>query len=132
MNKKSARVVIVGGPDDAAVDVRGQVNSIKLLAESAKTYPDHLILIGGTPTAKDASAVEDEMRKTDKHYFHVPCHACDETHVMAWENVTIPEDDQATPHEVYGRHQHAQAFYTCPHCGTVWTDDERITNLRRA
>jgi phage terminase large subunit GpA-like protein len=51
---------------------------------------------------------------------------------MAWENVTIPEDDQATPHEVYGCHQHAQAFYTCPHCGTVWTDDERITNLRRA
>lgn len=128
----SARIVIVEEPDDAASDVRGQGNSIKLLEERAKTYPDHLILIGGTPTAKDASAVEDEMRKTDKRYFHVPCHACEETHVLAWENVTIPEDEAATPHEVYGRHQHTAAFYACPHCGTIWTDDERIANLRRA
>lgn len=128
----SARVVIVEEPDDAATDVRGQGNSIKLLEERVKTYADHLILIGGTPTAKDASAVEAEMRKTDKRYFHVPCHACDETHVLAWENVTIPEPEDGAVRDIYGRHQHEQAFYTCPHCAVVWTDDERIANLRRA
>jgi len=128
----SARVVIVEEPDDAATDVRGQGNSIKLLEERVKTYADHLILIGGTPTAKGASAVEAEMRKTDQRYFHVPCHACGETHVLAWENVTIPEPEEAAPREIYGRYQHEQAFYTCPHCAVVWTDDERIANLRRA
>jgi phage terminase large subunit GpA-like protein len=128
----SARLVVVEEPDDAASDVRGQGNSIKLLEERAKTYPDHLILIGGTPTAKGASAVEEEMQRTDKRYFHVPCHSCGETHVPDWENVTIPEDPDATPHDVYGRFQHDRAFYTCPHCGTVWSDDERIANLRRA
>lgn len=128
----SARVVVVEEPDDAASDVRGQGNSIKLLEERAKTYPDHLILIGGTPTAKGASAVEDEMSKSDKRYFHVPCHSCGELHVLAWENITIPEDEDAAPHEVYGRYQHEAAFYSCPHCGTVWTDDDRIANLRRA
>lgn len=128
----SARVVIVEEPDDAATDVRGQGNSIKLLEERVKTYPDHLILIGGTPTAKDASAVEAEMRKTDKRYFHVPCHSCSETHVLAWENVTIPEAQDGAVREIYGANRHEDAFYTCPHCGTVWTDDERIANLRRA
>lgn len=128
----SARIVIVEEPDDAATDVRGQGNSIKLLEERVKTYGDHLILIGGTPTAKDASAVEAEMRKTDKRYFHVPCHSCGETHVPAWENVTIPEDPDAPPREIYGHAQHEKAYYTCPHCATVWTDDERIANLRRA
>lgn len=128
----SARVVVVEEPDDASTDVRGQGNSIKLLEERVKTYGDHLILIGGTPTAKDASAVEAEMRKTDKRYFHVPCHSCGETHVPSWDNVTIPEDEDATPREIYGRHQHEKAYYTCPHCGTTWTDDERIANLRRA
>ncbi len=128
----SARVVVVEEPDDAATDVRGQGNSIKLLEERVKTYGDHLILIGGTPTAKDASAVEAEMRKTDKRYFHVPCHSCGETHVPHWDNVTIPEDDDAQPRDIYGRHQHEKAYYTCPHCATVWTDDERISNLRRA
>lgn len=128
----SARVVVVEEPDDAATDVRGQGNSIKLLEERVKTYGDHLILIGGTPTAKDASAVEAEMRKTDKRYFHVPCHSCGETHVLHWDNVTIPEDEDAQPRDIYGRHQHEKAYYTCPHCATVWTDDERIANLRRA
>jgi phage terminase large subunit GpA-like protein len=128
----SARVVIVVEPDDAASDVRGQGNSIKLLEERAKTHPDHLIVIGGTPTAKGASTVEEEMRKTDKRYFHVPCHSCGATHVPAWENVTIPKDEDGEVHEVYGRYRWERADYTCPHCGTLWTDDERIANLRRA
>lgn len=128
----SARVVVVEEPDDAATNVSGQGNSIKLLEERAKTYPDHLVLIGGTPTAKGASAVEAEMRETDKRYFHVPCHSCGESHVPAWENVTIPEDPEGQLHEVFGHHQPDAAFYSCPHCGTVWSDDDRIANLRRA
>lgn len=128
----SARVVIVEEPDDAATNVGGQGNSIKLLEERAKTYADHLILIGGTPTAKGASAVEAEMAKSDKRYFWVPCHECGETHVPSWDQVTIPEDTTATWRDVYGHHQHEKAFYSCPHCGSVWSDDDRIANLRRA
>lgn len=128
----SARVVIVEEPDDAATNVGGQGNSIKLLEERAKTYADHLILIGGTPTAKGASAVEAEMAKTDKRYFHVPCHECGETHVPSWDQVTIPENTEAEWREVYGHHQHEKAYYSCPHCGSIWTDDQRIANLRRA
>lgn len=128
----SARVVVVEEPDDAASDVRGQGNSIKLLEERAKTYPDHLILIGGTPTAKGASAVEDEMKKTDKRYFHVPCHECGETHVPMWDCVTIPEAEDGEPHEVYGLFKPEQAYYTCPQCACLWSDDQRIANLRRA
>jgi len=128
----SARVVIVEEPDDAATDVRGQGNSLKLLGERLKTDPRHLFLVGGTPTAKNASAVEAEMRTTDKRYFHVPCHECGESHVPDWEHVTIPEDEQAEMHEVYGRFQPDQAYYTCPHCGALWSDEQRISNLRRA
>ena len=128
----SARVVIVEEPDDAAANVKGQGNSLKLLGERVKTDPRHLILIGGTPTAKDASAVEAEMRTTDKRYFHVPCHSCGELHAPDWEYVTIPEDKEAPVHEVYGQCLPDQAYYTCPHCGQIWTDDERIANLRRA
>lgn len=129
----SARLVVVEEPDDASSNVKGQGNSLKLLEERAKTYNDHLILIGGTPTAKDASAIEDEMKKSDKRYFHVPCHSCGEAHVLAWENVTIPQAPEGTPaRDVYGVMRWEEAFYTCPHCATVWTDDERIANLRRA
>ncbi len=128
----SARLVIVEEPDDASTNVKGQGNSLKLLEERAKTYNDHLILIGGTPTAHNASAIEDEMKKSDKRYFMVPCHACGEAHALKWENVTIPQDLDAPARDVYGAYRWEKSFYTCPHCATVWTDDERIANLRRA
>lgn len=128
----SARLVVVEEPDDAATDVRGQGNSIKMLEERVKTYGDHLILIGGTPTAKGASAIEAEMAKSDKRYFHVPCHSCGETHVVSWENVRIPEDPDRPSREIYGHYRHEEAYYACPQCGTTWTDNERIANLRRA
>lgn len=143
----SARVVIVEEPDDVSGDVKGQGNSVKLLEERAKTYPDHLIVIGGTPTAKNASVVEDEMKKTDQRCFHVPCHSCGDSHVPSWDHVTIPglalsDEDLALPvdelqakwpmREIYGRARWEDAFYTCPHCGTIWTDEERVGNLRRA
>lgn len=41
-------------------------------------------------------------------------------------------DEDAQPRDIYGRHLHEKACYTCPHRGTTWTDDERIANLRRA
>lgn len=128
----SARVVVVEEPDDAAGNVNGQGNSIKLLEERAKTYPDHVILIGGTPTAKGASTVEAEMAKSDKRYFHVPCHSCGDTHVPMWEYVTIPKDEDSTPREVYGQYKPEQAYYSCPHCGEVWSDAQRVENLKRA
>jgi phage terminase large subunit GpA-like protein len=147
MKSTSARVIVVEEPDDVAGAVKGQGHAIKLLEERAKTYTDHIILIGGTPTAKGASTVEDEMKTSDQRYFQVPCHSCGETHVLNWDFVTIPglnlsEEELALPRdeldtkwpqrEVYGRARWEGAFYACPHCATIWTDDQRIANIRRA
>lgn len=141
----SAKIVVVEEPDDTNKDVKGQGNSIALLGERMKTVRDHLMLIGGTPTAKGASEIEKEMRTTDQRRFMAPCHHCGERHEVEWEHVTIPglnlsDEDLAASdidvrfpvREVYGRGRFEDAFYACPHCGGVWTDDERIANVRAA
>jgi len=129
----SARVVIVEEPDDAATDVRGQGDAIKLAEERAKTYPDHLILIGGTPTAKGASSIEAEMRTSDQRRFWIACPHCAEEHVPVWENVIIPQlPNDAPARDVYGRARWEDASYHCPACGAQITDDERILAIRRA
>lgn len=129
----SARVVIVEEPDDAATDVRGQGDAIKLAEERAKTYPDHLILIGGTPTAKGASSIEAEMRTSDQRRFWIACPHCAEEHTPAWSHVVIPKAAESEPtREVYGRYRWEDAAYHCPHCGAQITDDERILAIRRA
>lgn len=129
----SARVVVVEEPDDASQNVKGQGDVLKLVEERAKTYEDHLILIGGTPTAKGASNIEAEIAVSDARVPMIPCHDCGESHTPQWDYVTIPDipEDQPT-HEVYRRKDPARAFYSCPHCGSVWTDEQREANILAA
>lgn len=126
----SARVVIIEEPDDASTDVRGQGDAIKLAEERAKSFPDSLILIGGTPTAKGASSIEAEISASDQRKYSIPCSHCGESHVPVWENVRIPEDLDAPPREIYGRHRWERAYYACPACAVTWTEEERHTAIR--
>lgn len=127
----SARLVIVEEPDDASANVRGQGDAIKLAEERAKSFPDHLILIGGTPTAKGASSIEQEILASDQRRFHIPCPHCDEEHVPGWDRVVIPEAADQPPREIYGTARWEDAFYTCPACGTAWSEEERHEAIRR-
>lgn len=141
----SARVRIVEEPDDTNKDVKGQGNAIALLRERGKTIRNSFELIGGTPTAKGASEIEKEMRTTDQRRFMVACHHCGERHEVEWQHVVIPghslsPEELAAPdidvrfptREVYGRARYEDAYYVCPHCGGIWTDDDRIANIRTA
>lgn len=126
----SGPLVIVEEPDDCNQNVRGQGDSIKLAEERAKTYHDALIVIGGTPTIKGFSAIDAEIAKTDRRKFFVPCHHCGESHVLAWENLHWDKDEN-NPHPVWGKHQPETAHYACPECGGVWTDSDRVRNIRK-
>lgn len=141
----SAKIRIVEEPDDTNKDVKGQGNSIALLRERGKTIRNSFELIGGSPTAKGASEIEKEMCTTDQRYFMASCHHCGERHAVEWDHVVIPGmnlsaeeltapdiDARWPSREVYGRARHEDAFYVCPHCGGIWTDDERIANIRSA
>ncbi len=129
----SARVGVVEEPDDTSKDVRGQGDSVAMLNERLKTYaPGDFALIGGTPTAKNVSKIEKEMRTTDQRRFMVECKDCGERHELAWENVTIPEPDDQPEREVYGRFRWEASYYSCPHCGSIWTDDDRIAAIKAA
>lgn len=127
----SARLVIVEEPDDASANVRGQGDAIKLAEERAKSFPDHLILIGGTPTAKGASSIEQEILASDQRRFHIPCPHCGEQHVPGWERIVIPEATDQPPREIYGHARWEDAFYTCPTCGAAWSEEERHEAIRR-
>lgn len=141
----SAKVIYVEEPDDTNDDVKGQGDSITLLRERAKSIRETLEIIGGTPTAKGASKVEKEIRTTDRARFFVACHECGERHEPHHDHMVIPGlhlspeelaapdiDERYPKRDVYGRARPEDAYYACPHCGAVWTDEQRVANLRRA
>lgn len=126
-----ARLVVVEEPDDAATDVRGQGDAIKLAEERSKSFSDRLVLTGGTPSVSGLSAIEQEMRSSDQRQYYVPCHACDEAHPLTWAGVTW-HDDPTYSHPVYGHARPETARYACPACGVLWEDAERVRNVARA
>jgi len=122
--------VFVEEPDDAAINVGKQGDAIKLLEERTKTYHRRKVVFGGTPSVKNISTIEDAFINSDQRNFYVPCHECGETHVLDWVNVDW-DTDPDRKHEVFADAVTESAFYSCPHCGSVWNDLHKNKNVKQ-
>lgn len=125
-----AKKLIVEEPDDCNLNIKGQGDSIALLEERGKTFPDKKMLVGGTPTIKGISSIEARMKLSDQRYWHVPCQHCGAAAALEWKNVRW-SSDPGRSHEVFGSALTETARYVCPGCGGEWTDAEKNANVRR-
>ncbi len=123
--------MVVEEPDDCNLNIKGQGDAIKLAEERVKTFHDHKILAGGTPSIKGVSSIDAEMEISDKRVFEVPCHHCGEAHALSWDNVKWQQAEGAS-HSVFGTARPETAAYVCPHCGGLWNDAQKSRNVRRA
>lgn len=121
--------VAVEEPDDCNLNLRGQGDSIKLAKERLKTFRRSKIIIGGTPTLKGFSAIDAEMELSDQRIGLVPCHDCGQEHALSFDNLHCA-DDLEYKHEVYGHKRPENAYYACPHCGSIWDDNQKNANLK--
>jgi phage terminase large subunit GpA-like protein len=122
--------IIVEEPDDCNLNIKGQGDSIKLAEERVKTFRDHKILAGGTPSIMGVSSIAAEMELSDKRYFYVACHECGDSHVLEWANVRVTHDESQV-HPVYGSAQIDTTRYICPQCGAVWNDAQKNRSVRK-
>lgn len=121
---------IVEEPDDTTDNVAGQGDSIGLLEERLKRYVGSKLIVGGTPAVKGLSKTENRLEQTDKRVLPVVCHECGESHVLSFDHVGWSNDNLEFDHPVYGKSDPETAYYSCPHCGSVWDDYQRQTNIR--
>lgn len=125
----SARYLFVEEPDDCNINLRGQGDAIKLLEERGKSFRDAKLFIGGTPSIKGVSSIEDEFEQSNKCYWYVPCPDCGEFQPLRWEQVVWQKDDTRND-PVLGRHLPDTARYCCEHCGSLWTDAQKNAAIR--
>jgi len=116
-------------PDDTSDNVKDQGDSIGNLEERLKRYPNSTLATGGTPAIKGLSKIEYRLSCTDEHVFPVVCHDCNESHILDFSNVKWLKDE-AVNHPVYGTNLFETAEYSCPHCGSLWDDNQRQSNIR--
>lgn len=128
----TANFVFVEEPDDANENLGDQGDSIKLLFERTKRVRKAKKILGGTPSLKGFSRVEDHIELSDKRVLPVACHGCGEKHVLDFENVAgwEGEDQSGEKHPIYGYHNPSLATYACPFCGECWDDFQRKQNIR--
>ena len=123
-----AKIVFVEEPDDSIENLKNQGSAIKLLWERTKRIRNSKRVMGGTPSIKGASKVEEHIKRSDKRVLPIQCHDCEETHVLTWDSVDWLDAD-SNPHEIYGLAMPETAVYVCPFCGSKWDDYQRKKNI---
>lgn len=124
-----APLVIVEEPDDTSDNIKSQGDAIRLVKERLKRYRNGKLVLGGTPSVKGLSRVEEHIDLSDQRVLPIACHDCGEKHVLDWQNVTWLTRDTGVAHPVYGMADPDTASYACPHCGSIWDDWERQQNI---
>lgn len=127
----TANLVFVEEPDDANENVGSQGDSIKLLFERVKRVRNPKKILGGTPSVKGFSRVSEHIALSDMRVLPIACHDCGEKHVLDFQNVKGWQCDTGVcePHPIFGYNKPENAFYACPHCGSVWDDYQRKENI---
>ena len=118
---RPAKIVLCDEVDRYAKSAGDEGAPLALIKKRVTTFPDHKIIITGTPTIKDLSEVEDEYRLSSQGKFYLPCPECNEYEVLLLEKMTWETIDNKAK----------KVKMRCSHCGSLasekkWKRKEQI------
>jgi phage terminase large subunit GpA-like protein len=103
-----------------------------------KNFWNRKIVEASTPTLRGASAVENDLSKSDKRRFHVPCLHCNEMGPISFfeeDELAYLYDTAAQFHIAWpkenGRHLPDKAHLVCHRCGAMLEENERLEMISR-
>lgn len=111
LSSRPIRVVLCDEVDRYPLSVEGKKGDpITMAVTRAETFANRKILLVSTPGIAGYSRIEMEFERSDKRYYHVPCHDCGHEQVLRWAQVQWPKDKPR------------DAVYVCEECGSAWGD----------
>lgn len=90
-----------------------EANPLSLVMERTRTFYDHLVFLGSTPTTRSGLIMR-EWDDGDRRRYHVPCPHCQLLQVLTWPQVKWNREDIATAKDMRRRRE---AWYECVGCG---------------
>lgn len=113
------RVVLCDEVDRYPVSAGPEGDPVALAVKRTAAFPSRKVVLTSTPTVAGASRIESAWNLSDQRRFFVPCAHCGESRVLSWDYVSYPDKSPEN------------AVYSCPACGTVWTDADRLRAIHR-
>jgi len=115
---RPVRIVLLDEVDRYPYSAGTEGSPCDLAIARAENFFNRVIGLFSTPTTKDESVIEDEYEQSDKRRLHVNCKDCNEPQQLKWQNVHWEKDKPETAHMI------------CEHCGSIWSDGDRINAIR--
>ncbi|MCB1971867.1 MAG: phage terminase large subunit family protein [Geminicoccaceae bacterium] len=121
-----ARRAFVDEVDRYSLSVGNEGDPISLIRKRMQT---HLrlggkMLIGSSPGLEGTSLIMQYHAQGTQAEWLSPCHHCGHEQDLLWENVRFETTEK-------GAILPETAAYACPECGGVWSDLDRMANMRR-
>ena len=112
------RAVLGDEIDRFPVSAGTEGDPVSLVVKRTATFWNRIIVLVSTPTNKGASRIEAAYEEGDKRQRWCPCPECDEHQTLKWAQIRWHDSNPET------------AEYVCEHCGSCWTDPQRIAATR--
>jgi phage terminase large subunit GpA-like protein len=84
----TVRVVWFDEVDGYPPGAGSEGDQISLGRKRAQTFDNRKIVMGSTPTLKDASRIETAFNASSQGRYHVKCPHCQHEQVLSWKNIT--------------------------------------------
>jgi len=126
-------ILVSEEPDDVKADLNGQGDTLDILQQRQKSFDyGKKLVFGGTPTNKDFSQVDRAYEKSNQLVYLVPCHECGEFHKLNFDNLKSERWVDNHIDITFGAFNPEKSWYECPACLAVWTDADRVANIKEA
>lgn len=102
-----------------------EANPLKLVTERTRTYYDHLIVLGSTPTTRDG-LISIAHEQGDRRRYFVPCPHCGEFQALTWAQVKWDREAITTAQEMERKQA---AHYECIACNKAIDDRQKRTMI---
>ena len=114
--RHTVRVVWFDEVDGYPPGAGSEGDQISLGRKRAQTFDNRKIVMGSTPTLKDASRIEAAYNASTRGRCYVACPHCKHEQVLKWKNIAW---DKVTLEDGTVEHLPETAHYVCDDCGSV-------------
>ncbi|MEO0478429.1 MAG: terminase gpA endonuclease subunit [Planctomycetota bacterium] len=122
---KSCATVLIDELDKYLDAISDEGSPVDLARQRTNAFVGRRKIVTASTPTTDARGIAVEMKRSDQRKYHLPCPSCGHFQPLTWEQVDF--GDERDPDKILAE---GLAWYRCESCGDLWTDEQRVAQLK--